>query len=857
MTGDDCSVAGQRRWVTRTAVLLTAGALGLALALAARLLDTADPGAGIWGWTERLSWLAGMVSVLAALIPVLTRNSDSQARRVTVRIRSNAEDRQHGAPGTSSIDVPLGQPDVLVRGRDALLKRLEKGLSHGDPEPRVHVLHGLGGCGKTTIALMLARRAVRHGTSVWWVSAATETELHTDMRHLASRMGATDDEIDRAWAGLDSATDLLWRLLDPRTDRWLLVIDNADEPEALAGSNQPLNAATGWLRPPRSRKGRVVVASRDGNPDIWGAWCQLHPIPGLSATEGTQVLLDHAGTRAGTAQDAEALTTYLGGLPLALRLAGSYIAETAAMPWPSPGDTFRDYQSALEAGRLDELTNVAIGAASTADRSRQVITRTWELSLDLLDRRGMPQARTLLELLCQLAEAPIPYQLVLHPETIRASELFAGMDAIQLWRLLRALAHLGLIDLPPTPSDDAASVSEEPAVLRIHPLVRQVIRARTGTVQKASYLALAAAILHRVTDSEGLDSSEDPRRWHIWEALAPHIVFILAAAGQLPQPDRRVIEHAAYATHATGLYLRSQGLFHRAERVHRAVLSTFVPILGNDHISILAARDAVASLTHASGDLDTAEVLYRETLAGRRRLLGDNHPQTLATRHQLAYLLLDRGLAEAAEAECRVVISAIECTQGRDHRLSAISQFLLSRALQSQGRLDEAEANQREALSATRRIFGNDHPRTLGNRTDLARLRHERGNLDEAESEYQATLAIQRMVLSDEHRDTLLTRSQLAQIAYDRGVLKIAEAEFRDVLAIQQRVLGEDHPHALTTRHRLARVLRDRGDVQAAEAAYQSVLDARSQKFGHDHPDTVTVREELASLREGRSRDAC
>jgi hypothetical protein len=81
-------------------------------------------------------------------------------------------------------------------------------------------------------------------------------------------------------------------------------------------------------------------------------------------------------------------------------------------------------------------------SAADADQSRQVITRAWELSLDLLDRRGMPQARPLLELLCQLAEAPIPYQLVLHPETIGASELFVGVDAIQLWKLLRALAHL-------------------------------------------------------------------------------------------------------------------------------------------------------------------------------------------------------------------------------------------------------------------------------------------------------------------------------------------------------------------------------------------------------------------------------
>jgi hypothetical protein len=177
----------------------------------------------------------------------------------------------------------------------------------------------------------------------------------------------------------------------------------------------------------------------------------------LPATVGAQILLDHTGRRAGTDEEAEALASRLGGLPLALRLAGAHLAETTAAPWPSPTATFRGYQAPMEARRLDEVLGAATPPALIGEQSHKVISRAWELSLDLLDRRGMPEARSVLRLLSFLADAPIPYALVLHPDTLAAasSELFADMEAARLWQLLRALGHLGLVDLTVNSSGQA------------------------------------------------------------------------------------------------------------------------------------------------------------------------------------------------------------------------------------------------------------------------------------------------------------------------------------------------------------------------------------------------------------------
>ncbi|MEU8815511.1 tetratricopeptide repeat protein [Actinoplanes sp. NPDC048796] len=341
----------------------------------------------------------------------------------------------------------------------------------------------------------------------------------------------------------------------------------------------------------------------------------------------------------------------MGGLPLALRLAGMYIAETAAAPWPDPAATFSGYRAALEDGNLPDA----------------LIGRTWELSLDLLDRRGLIQARPLLRLLSQFAEAPIPYRQLLRPEALAAFEQFAGLDARRLWELLRALAHVGLIDLT------------EPATLRLHPLVRRVGR------HQGSLADQAAALLHSTAEEEGYQSSEDPRHWSFWEAFAPHSLHMVEAIADLPVLTAQTVEHAAFAAQMTGLYLRARRLYAQATVCHQTIVDNCQAVLGDRHIGIMAPRHSLAALLHTRGRLDEAELLYREVLADRRAALGDEHRHTLATRHQLAFLLFDRSRLDEAEAEWQTVFTVNEEACGPDHMLTLNSRYMLARVWHARG----------------------------------------------------------------------------------------------------------------------------------------------------------------------------
>ena len=316
-----------------------------------------------------------------------------------------------------SLAAPLGRrdPDRPLRGRSGLLDELAGAWERNLDADRIQVLHGLGGCGKTSIALELVARVRKQGGSAietWWVSAADSRQLRTGMIALAFRVGVTDEQVRHG-----EAADLLWQRLAARAGNWLLVIDNADDPAVLAAGPAPVKDGSGWLRRLDTGRGLVVVTSRDGRNATWGTMCRLRRVEVLDDDDAAQVLIDHAGIKAGSLRDAAALAHRLGGLPLALRLAGSYLHESvnrpAAFADPAMAGTFAGYQALLERGQVDaafpvlRAADIRDGQVSDED-ARELIGRTWEISLDMLIRHGMTERASPVAAAGQLRRRPHP-----------------------------------------------------------------------------------------------------------------------------------------------------------------------------------------------------------------------------------------------------------------------------------------------------------------------------------------------------------------------------------------------------------------------------------------------------------------
>jgi tetratricopeptide (TPR) repeat protein len=656
----------------------------------------------------------------------------------TVRIGTlnqySSERERQAVAVTTAVPWGLRDPHLPLRGRDPLLAALG-GLWSDPSDGRIHVLCGMGGCGKTALAMEVAHRARQDGARVWWVDARQPSALEVALRAVARQAGADEGELDGG-----DAPDVLWQYLGRLDGQWLLVVDNADVPEWLDGPGR-LAVGTGWIRPHHCPGGRVLVTSRDAAPTTWGPAAALHPVGPLPANQAARVLMDHTRGRAGTFEQAAELARSLGGLPLALRLAGTYLADTTATPpaFRTPGapDRFPAYGSALREG-LEQVD------------PDQVLARTWQMSLDLLATRGMPQAAPLLDLLCGFADAPLPYTL-LHPPTLAHNEAFAGLDGPGLWKLLQGLNNLGLIDL----ADDQAGTAEPgdgPPTLRIHPLVRT---AHQGHADQA----IISALLERAARADEARHPEDIQKWPQWQALAPHTAHLVH--GGIPADDQSSLVTAAFAVVLTARYLQARGLYGQARALLEAVLAAERTVLGDTHPNTLDTRHNLALILLAQDRYDQARQILEEILSAERTTIGENHPHALTTRHNLA------------------------------------------RTLYSQRHYGQARVQFEAVLKARRSALGDAHPSVLATRHELARTLHGLRRFGEAHALFEEILNTRCATLDEDHPDVLDTRYELARVLQSQGHYSDARRLLEEVLEGRREALGKEHPMTLETQRLL------------------------------------------------------
>jgi hypothetical protein len=211
------------------------------------------------------------------------------------RVRGEAA----GGDGQLGVAVRLAPRPVFLAGREELLAGLDAGLDvRRGAGPGVMVLCGLGGAGKTSVAVEYAYRQAGRYAVVWQLPGEDPAGLAAEFAELAAALGAGGgDVVGRVHAVL------------ARRDDWLLVFDNVPDPAAVARVVPPAGG------------GRVVITSQFGS---WPGRAVLE-VPVLDRAVATGFLLDRTGAGAAEEAAASVLAGELGGLPLALEQAGAYM----------------------------------------------------------------------------------------------------------------------------------------------------------------------------------------------------------------------------------------------------------------------------------------------------------------------------------------------------------------------------------------------------------------------------------------------------------------------------------------------------------------------------------------------------
>ncbi|MFE2151793.1 hypothetical protein ACFXAO_17405 [Streptomyces lavendulae] len=627
-------------------------------------------------------------------------------------------------PGTYSVRPPYGELPARLHGRDGLLADLEQALTEGHEQ--VQVLHGLGGCGKTATALRLARHARDLGQQVFWVSATTNERLLTGMAQIARELGAPDDDLDHAWAGRSSALDLVWRHLNRAGERWLLVVDAVDDLSVVASEHGLSGDGTGWIRP--SRSGLTVVTSRVGNPLLWGTESVCRVVDVLSADDGAKVLIDLAG-EVGPVEEARALALRLGGLPLALHLAGSYLGKVrrnlgsafGAIRARPVGD-FTGYTAELDrlgAPLLDAGEPLRFG--TDAGRLRRLVSHTWEMSLDLLTQQGLPEARLLMRVLSCFAPGPFPAVLLAHglitpegksPEGFQDGE--AAVDALVDVGLLR------MVDANVSIGETGAANAADLCVAA-HPLVLEMNAAQVRSGNGAAEIWRAAADVTRWMGGD----THAPDQWRKWQVLVPHL---LAALHDAPSDDVDSLTWFVEAGWAAYSYCLASN--------HRDQARELLTLMMERTAALPASRPVVGAIRsqyyEAVSNVEEARRLFEESLAER----GPADMTTLEFQFRWARVLQSTGQLPAAEEQLCAVLDRLDspATAAKGLLVRAVLVHVLA-----EQQKDERAASEAQALLS---VVASD-PAEL----DLTVLHHvghalaEGRHTDQAESMYAMLLA--------------------------------------------------------------------------------------------------------------------
>jgi hypothetical protein len=687
---------------------------------------------------------------------------------------------QHRPPGRP---VRLTQPRPVLAGREDLLDVLDARLSPGDgATPQRLVLYGLGGVGKTSLALAYAYRRLADTLVVWQFEAEESTALVAGFGDLAAQLGVlgTGDPVAQVHA-----------VLAERPGGWLLIFDNAPDPAALQGMLPPAGG------------GQVLVTSR--NPDWPGDGLE---VPVLTPDETTGFLM----SRTGSADHVSALelAAELGGLPLALEQACAYMRTS--------GRDVAGYLSLLRQRRADIL-----GRGQVPWYGKQVIT-TWSLAFDRL-MASSPQAIGLLRLLACCAPERIPLDLILKPlpdGTPRPAQQVAALlaplldDPVAVDDSVAALRQFSLISYP---LDRAVSV---------HRLVQAVTLDQLREEDAESWRQVAATL----TSAALPDDSRLRETWPVFAALLPHV--------QATHAD----DSPATAKIAT--FLGDSGNYRAARDLQQRITEATERVLGAEHHSTLIARNRLAGWTGSAGDSVAARNQYSSLLRVQEQVLGLEHPATLTTRADLALWTGESGNVASARDQFAVLLSVRERVSGPEHPATLATRAQLANFTGLSRRPAAARDQLAVLLPVMEQLLGQEAHEVLEVRSDLAFWTGMAGDAAAARDQFAELLPIQERVQGNEHPGSLHVRSHLASWTGKAGDPVTARSQYAQLLPEHERVSGPNSPHTLAARANLAFYTGEAGDPAAGRDQYAALIPDLERVLGIKHPETIGCRADLA-----------
>ncbi|KAK4443369.1 short-chain dehydrogenase [Podospora aff. communis PSN243] len=662
-------------------------------------------------------------------------------------IRSSAPDREP-IPDQPSIWwlVPFDRNAAFV-GRDGIFNVIDKLLKVGEGSQPKAAMCGLGGIGKSQIAIEYCYRQRQSGIpcSVFWVNAVTSSRFEESFRRIARECGLISRD--------DSSTDAISLVQDWLQTRyknpWLMVVDNADD-EASFFHEKMHNGKTPSQSVPHCSHGSLIFTTRtrDMGVDLAAPAAPVM-IPAFSQEEGVQLVHERLQDHCPSAELVLDLLEELEYIPLAITQAVAFILKR--------GKTIPQY---LKLYQKNDSNRTRMLAFEFADHGRQAasmesVAKTWSVSFDWLRNNNVPAA----DLLCLISffqHNGIPQRLLRGAASIEDDD--SEDDELDFEDAVAALRAFSFVDVTD------ADVGTE-TVFRTHRLVQLATRWWLQSEGAAETTKWALAALRSVSRHFPPPTSvpfED--YWRTCQALSPHAELVLEYEFDGPYRRDGDIERARLLLH-TGYYLAWVGDYGKAQERSEESMSLREKHLGQGAVETLESMGLLAGFlgmqSEYMGNAARAISLGEHVVALLTEIIGPDDPRTIDAMSNLGRALLTAERYDESESLQREAVARSTRVRGRHdlETLNCVSQ--LSVVLVGQGsdkkKIAEGIALQRELCEQKVKRLGDRHPDVLIDQHNLATmLELDRRNREEVLVLRRNTVLAMENVLGIDHCDTLV-----------------------------------------------------------------------------------------------------
>ncbi|MER6572170.1 FxSxx-COOH system tetratricopeptide repeat protein [Streptomyces sp. NPDC001093] len=729
------------------------------------------------------------------------------------------------------VNVPLRNTSFV--GRQALLRAVEEQLASQDTAAVLpNALHGLGGVGKSQLALEYVYTHQHDYRVICWIPAERESLVLTALATLAAHLGVAPTAQDSA--GAPAANTAVPAVLEAlRTgapyDNWLLVFDNAEDIEAVRQYF------------PTNGPGKVIITSRNR---AWERVATSLPVNVFEREESVELLQKRSPDL--STEDAGRLAEALGDLPLAVEQAGAWRAVT--------GMQVAEYldlltQRSPEILELDPSPDYPVSVAAA-----------WDISLERILENN-PGARQLLDICASMAPEPIPRSMLRGSRGVNITPEVDPLlrESIKLNRAIRDLNQFSLVKVDPR-SD----------TLQMHRLLQTVLLAKLGPEERERMRDAAHQLLSAAKPGPPGSSLE----WRAYQALLPHVLTSQAVTSADTYVRDLVFDtvwflyywgdhvgaanlgrqawnawlaasgeeniHVIRMTKSFGFLLRQIGQVPESIPLTERALETSRRIEVEPEEMI----DSLCEMADAygyQGRFREARDLTKEARDLARSLFGPDDPLTMRATHAYGVdLRLCGNFREALPLDQ-------ENARQRDLLLGPASFFTLNTLnalsidMRESGDYPGAREFQEDVHRRARSTMGEEHPLTLRIARNLAVCRRRDGALEDARSLCEDTLRRFNHRYGPDHFDSLATATNLSVDQRLAGDLEASRDLAQETVRRLEQRLGEDHAYTLLAKANLAATLRALGALDSAQELEDDAARRLADTVGSEHVTSLSV----------------